>query len=109
MLSAEAHVSTERASRYLVQLCEHLDHIAGQHRHQALMHAGAPPQARTVEWSDTHGVITFDGGHCTLDATPDTLTLHVDAVDADSLHRIQVGLAHRLETIGRRDQLTVAW
>lgn len=106
MPTARTRVVTDRASRYLVQLCEHLDQM--EHRAQ---HRGAPatPGALRVEWTDVHGVITFAGGRCTLDATDDALDLHLVADDAQELSRMQTVFAARIETIGRRDNLHVAW
>jgi hypothetical protein len=109
MLTGEARVTTERANRYLVQLCEHLDQIGQHHGGRSRMHSGAPGAIPRVEWSGSHGVITFDNGQCTLDATADALTLSARAADADGLRRIQDELSRRLETIGRRDGLTVSW
>jgi hypothetical protein len=42
-------------------------------------------------------------------ATDDALILEAEATTADGLRRIQDGITRRLETIGRRDQLTVTW
>jgi hypothetical protein len=109
-LTADARVPTDRASRYLVQLCQHLDQMGNQHAHgRGARTHGEPPQVPQVEYTDDHGVITFADGRCTIDATPDALALRVEAPDAESLQNIQAGLAHRLETIGRRDKLTVTW
>jgi hypothetical protein len=99
MLIAEAHVETGRSSRYLVQLCRHVDEAARAH-----------PQMRAhVEWSDDHGVISFDWGRCTLRALPGVLTLRAEAPDEDSLRRVEHRVADRLQRIGRRDHLTVTW
>ncbi|MCA1706593.1 MAG: DUF2218 domain-containing protein [Actinobacteria bacterium] len=113
MLSAEAHVETERASRYLIQLCRHARQM-GQHRpHRPRTHDGTdtqtPPEVRHVEWSDTYGIVSLSVGRLTMQATPDTLTLHAEATTEEKLQRIQDLLARRLETIGRRDHLTVNW
>jgi hypothetical protein len=99
MLIAEARVATDRSSRYLVQLCEHVDKIARAHLQM---------QAH-VEWSDTHGVISLGWGRCTLRANPGVLTLRAEAPDEESLRRVQQRVADRLERIGRRDHLTVTW
>jgi hypothetical protein len=42
-------------------------------------------------------------------ASADALTLRVEAADDDALHRLQDGVAARLNKIGRRDQLTTIW
>jgi hypothetical protein len=99
MLIAEAHVETERSSRYLVQLCQHVDKAGRAH-----------PQMRAqVEWSDDRGVIRFHGGRCTLRALPGVLTLRAEAPDEDALRRVEQRVADRLQQIGRRDHLTVTW
>lgn len=99
MLTAEAAVETGRASRYLVQLCRHLQ-LATQ----------AHPQLRAqVDWSDDHGLISLPWGRCTLDATAHVLTLRAEAPDADSLRELQTRIADRLAQVGRRDRLTVTW
>lgn len=99
MLIAEAHVETERSSRYLLQLCQHIAKVGRAH-----------PQMRAhVDWSDDRGVIGFDWGRCTLRAVPGVLTLRAEAADEDALRRIEHRVADRLEQIGRRDHLRVAW
>lgn len=99
MLNAEAPVKTERSSRYLAQLCRHVNKAAQ-----------ANPQMQAhVEWSDTHGVISLGGGRCTLRADPGVLTLRAEAPDEEGLRRVEDRVADRLERIGRRDHLTVTW
>ena len=72
MLVAEAKVETERSSRYLVQLCRHVDAVAR-----------AQPQMQAhVEWSDDRGVISFDWGRCMLRAVPGVLTLWLSRITA---------------------------
>lgn len=108
-LSARAHVSTDRAQRYLTQLCEHVGHLGGGHRHRARAHAGASAHVQQAECDASHGVLTFDAGSCTLDATEDELVVRVLAADAAGLQSIKDALVRRLETIGRRDHLVVRW
>jgi hypothetical protein len=109
--TAEATVETDRASRYLVQLARHGSQMGRSTSHRPRTHGagGAPPDVQHTEWSDTHGIITFGWGQCTLHATPEGLTLHAQAADEQNLRRIQDGIAARLEKIGRRDQLKVTW
>ena len=106
---ARTEVSTDRASRYLLQICEHLNQISDHARHGATAHANHPLQVRRVEWTDQHGVIELPAGRCTLDATEDTLTITVAADEADELRRMQDLIATRFETIGWRDNLTLTW
>ncbi|OLZ74353.1 hypothetical protein AV521_01350 [Streptomyces sp. IMTB 2501] len=111
MPTAEALVPTDRASRYLVQLCRHLSQMRGMRHRPPVAHGGGqmPPEVRHVDYSDTHGTIRFAQGLCTLQATSDTLTLRVEADDEDAMERLRNGIAGRVEKIGRRDRLTVTW
>jgi hypothetical protein len=99
MLIAEARVATERSSRYLVQLCRHVNKVGRAH----------PQMQAHVDWSDDHGVISFDRGRCTLRADPGVLTLRAEAPDEQHLHQLQRRVADRLQQVGRRDRLTVTW
>ncbi|MFG1706547.1 DUF2218 domain-containing protein [Nonomuraea sp. M3C6] len=112
MPTAEARVTTERASRYLVQLCRH----AGQMGHGFPAHPGRGPHMGgerpknvKAEWSETDGTITVDGGTCVLRATPEALTLRIEAQDEDQMQRIQAVLTRNLTRMSRRDNLTVDW
>jgi hypothetical protein len=112
--TAQTRIPTDRAGRYLVQLCQHLNQISGHARHRGASHGGAShggarPQIRHVEWSDSHGVIEFAIGRCTLDATGDTLIVSLAAGDAIELRQMQQALTARINTIGRRDNLVVTW
>jgi hypothetical protein len=107
MPTAEARIRTDRASRYLDQLCGHTARIGGHHHHGADTAAAVMP--RRAEATGTDGVIEFDRGRCTLRATADELTLRAEANEAQHLTLIQDALADRLRLIGRRDQLTVTW
>jgi hypothetical protein len=107
--TAKTRIPTDRAGRYLVQLCQHLSQISGHARHGSATDGSGHPPIQHVEWSDSHGVIEFASGRCTLDATGDTLTVDLSADDASELLELQQMLAARLTTIGRRDNLVVAW
>ncbi len=114
MPTAHARIPTDRASRYLAQLCRHLSEL--QHHggsptgHDTEPHRGRQrPQVQHVEWSDTHGTIDLGTARLTLDATPDTLDLTLDAPDDQTLTQLGDTIAHRIRTIGRRDRLAVTW
>jgi hypothetical protein len=99
MLIAEARVATDRSSRYLGQLCQHVSLVARAH----------PQMQAHVEWSNDSGVISLGTGRCTLRADPGVLILRAEAPDEDSLHQLERHLADRLAQVGRRDQLNVTW
>ncbi|MEU2334686.1 DUF2218 domain-containing protein [Streptomyces sp. NPDC013172] len=111
MPTAEAHVPTDRASRYLVQLCRHLSQMHGMRHRPPVGHGGGqmPFEVQRVDYCDTLGTIRFVQGLCTLRATADMLVLRVEADDEDTLRRLQNGIAGRIEKIGRRDGLAVTW
>jgi hypothetical protein len=109
MPTAEARIATDRASRYLAQLCRHTD-MMGRMRHRpATAHARLMPEVRHAEWSETQGTVRFAGGRWTLDASPDALRLRVEADDEETLQRLRNSITARLEKIGRRDGLAVTW
>jgi len=118
MPSAEALIDTEHASRYLTQLCQHVTSIYAKgpalmrHRRRRQLHGGAPQSAETpprVEWTETHGTISFKGGTVTLRATPGALVLRADAETEQDLQHAQELVSGLLTRFGRRDQLTVSW
>lgn len=109
-LTAAARIPTDRASRYLAQLCRHLGQMSRmRHRLPGSQGREAPPAVEGVDWSDASGTIRFSGGTCTLSATADALAARVEADDEAALRRLLDGIARRLETIGRRDRLAVRW
>ncbi|MFF0518148.1 DUF2218 domain-containing protein [Actinomadura nitritigenes] len=113
MYASKADVPTDRAARYLTQLCKHSDHVnglAGGHADRS-GHGGngAAVHLQRVEWSDTEGVIRFAEGRCAMHATNTRLLLDAEADSPERLQRIQAAITARLERIGRRDRLTVVW
>jgi hypothetical protein len=111
MPSAEAHVQTSSAGRYLARLCQHAGKMGRPQRHRPRAHGGTggPPEVLHAECSETEGVIALSWGRCALQADPSGLTLRADAADEESLTRIQDMIAGRLEKFGRRENLSVTW
>jgi hypothetical protein len=110
MHSAEASVATDRAERYLDQLCSHL----GQMQHMRHLpkggHGGAgAPRVEHVERSPGRAEIRFADGSWTLQAAVDALVLRVEADDPASLERLKDAITARITKIGRRDGLAVTW
>ena len=117
----EASVPTGRASRYLDQLCRHTSQMVrmgrrsaigavGRHLSHRAGHAGGGmPEVKQVDYAETRGTVSFARGRWILAATPDALTLRVEAEDADALRDLREGITRRIESIGRREGLTVVW
>ncbi len=77
------------------------------------MHGGAPSALGEVrlrvEQADTHATIVFDPlGRCRMDASPDDLTVRIDAVDNQALQRIRDTIGRDLERFGRSG-LAIDW
>jgi cytochrome P450 len=109
MPSAQARIRTDRASRYLTQLCNHTAQISVLAHHNRHGDGAPATTPRHAECSDTDGVIDFDRGRCTLHATNEELILLAEADDQHDLRLIQDAIAARLQRIGRRDQLSITW
>jgi ubiquinone/menaquinone biosynthesis C-methylase UbiE len=113
MHAAEARIATDHANRYLTQLCRHAGkmggHLSSGHLSRSHHDEHTPPAVLNVEWSDTSGAIRFGEGRCMLRASDSALLLHVEATTESALRRLQHGIAHRLETFGHRERLTVRW
>jgi hypothetical protein len=110
MHTAQAHITTDRAERYLDQLCGHLGQM--QHiRHMPKTGHGAAgmPKVEHVQQAPGHAEVRFADGSWTLRAAADSLMLRVEADDPAALERLKDAIATRIAKIGRRDGLTVAW
>lgn len=102
MPTSEAHIPTERASRYLRQLCSHASRMRHGHGRN---HAGPSAEAT----SDTTGRITRGTATCDLTATPAGLVLRASADDEEQLKGLQEAVTRTVEQVGRRDGLRVLW
>ncbi|MCZ4101583.1 DUF2218 domain-containing protein [Streptomyces sp. So13.3] len=116
MHSAEAEIPTDRASRYLVQLCKHFSNKGSALRHRPRVHAGggrpvteAEAALMQVQWSETRGEVDFGWARCTLRATSTALVIQAQAQDSDSLQRAMDVVTAHLGRYSRRQPLTVRW
>ncbi|HML42370.1 MULTISPECIES: DUF2218 domain-containing protein [Hyphomicrobium] len=91
MLAAEARVSSEKASRYLVQLCKHFAHKT------------------TAEYDADQGRVDFQPGACLFRATEAQLLLMCEAETAEDLERIKLVVADHLVRFARGEDLRVEW
>jgi hypothetical protein len=88
MPSSQAEVKTASASRYLQQVCKHWSHKFA------------------VEFTPEHGRIPFDDGRvCTMDASPEALTLRLDAPDEAALERGQRVVVEHVKRFAFREDL----
>lgn len=97
--TAEAHVATRTPSRYVAQLCRHLDHTAKTR----------PELGARVEWSEDRGLADLGWGRCLIDADAEVLTLIAQADDEAALSEVQILIGALLERMGRHERLVVTW
>jgi hypothetical protein len=117
MPAAHARIETGRASRYLTQLCQHVESIysnrgplsRARHSPPAGHAQGRPAEPPRVAWTDTQGTLTFEDATITLDAEPSALILRGEAASEGSLQQAQELVTRLLTRIGRRDKLSVTW
>ncbi|WP_034260980.1 DUF2218 domain-containing protein [Actinospica robiniae] len=120
MPAAETRIPTDRAARYLEQLCSHLGSM--QHMRHLPSAASASghgnghgpgeagmPRVENVEKNGNHAVIRFADGSWDLTAHEDELLLRVEADEDAALERLKGAIAARIAKIGRRDGLSVHW
>lgn len=88
---SEARVETDRAARYIKQLCSHFDKKADS------------------EWDDHKGRTVFEFGTCEYLAEPGALLLKVEAADEALLGRTEFVVGDHLSRFGTRDQLSITW
>lgn len=88
MLATETHVATTSASRYLQQLCKHWSHKFA------------------VEFTPEKGRIPFaEDRTATLEATPETLTMRIEAADPEVLARMENVVVEHLKRFSFREDL----
>jgi uncharacterized protein len=93
MPASHATITTASASRYLQQLCKHWSHKF------------------SVEFTPEQGVIPFDATRvCRLDASPEELSLRIEAADDATVERMQgVVIDHLKRFAFREDFGEVQW
>jgi uncharacterized protein len=98
-LIAEARVETEDASRYLVELCEHLNQKA----------EAKPELGVRVAWTKGNGTVDFGWGRCAMRADEDSLSLRAEADDDDGLRQVRELISRHLQKHAGDDRLTLTW
>lgn len=115
MPNIEARIATDRPNRYLGQLCQHASAMNSRsgHRLRAGSHAQRAEDATLTvhaECTETAGVLTFNSGaRCTISATPNQLTVRIDADVEHTMNQVRDVITRDLERFGRRDGIFVSW
>jgi uncharacterized protein len=95
MFCATANVSTDKASRYLQQLCKHWSHNL-----QVTFDAN---QGRVVFPKDARGAIWEGDGIFTMTALPDTLVCGIEASEAGQLEGLKGAVERHLNRFSFRE------
>lgn len=88
---AEAQVKSDRASSYLVQLCQHFAH------------------KRPAEYDEGKGWVDFQPGLCEMRAVGDELSLRCEAHSEQTLHLVKETVEAHLARFAWREQLALSW
>jgi len=91
MFASQAEVTTDRAGRYLDQLCKHFAHKI------------------PVTLAPGRGTITFSEGECDLTSNETLLTLKVSANTADAVKQLEDVVARHLARFAFREPPVIAW
>lgn len=91
MFENKATVATDKASKYLVQLCKHFAHKV------------------EVDYTETEGTVHFPPGICWMQADAAGLTMHCRAEDLRGVLMMQGILDNHLPRFAWREELTIAW
>lgn len=88
---SKAHVNTEKASRYLQQLCKHFAHKI--------------PVTHTPEQGD----IDFNFGRCELRVAGSQLFMMASAEESENLQKVQKVISEHLKRFAFRESLQIEW
>lgn len=89
--TANAHVATDKGSRYMKALCNHFDRKA------------------TAGYTETAGHITFAFGKADIEVVDKGLHILVSAENSELLERTKSVIGSHLIRFGQKDELVVHW
>ena len=85
MYSSTARVPTTSGAKYLTQLCKHWSHKL------------------PVELTDGRGLVKFESASAEMRATPEDLTVKIEAEDPETLERMKGVVARHLDRFAFRE------
>ena len=91
MIKEEARVQTEKASKYLVQMCKHFAHKV------------------PVEFDEHSGTVDFKPGRCIMRAENDLLVMSCEAAAEQEMARIKFILDKHLLRYAWREEIEIRW
>jgi hypothetical protein len=91
MYIAETRVNSEKASRYLVQLCKHFAHKT------------------PAEYDETQGRVDFQPGLCLMSAADNELVVRCEAGTEPALARVKSIVEDHLVRFAWREKIGLSW
>ena len=91
MHNAHATIRSEKADRYLVQLCKHFAHKI------------------PATWDGGKGHADFGFGTCAMSAEDGVLTLECKAPEAEGLGRVKYIVEDHIVRFGWKEEISVSW
>lgn len=91
MIQREASIKSEKASRYLMQLCKHFAHKA------------------PVEFDETKGRVEFPFGLCLMQAEGGLLTLNCESPSPEAFARMRFVLDDHVKRFAWKEELELQW
>ena len=91
MVAANVTIETEKASRYLQQLCKHFAHKVD------------------VTFDPNQGSVSFPFGQCEMKADDSKLHVTLECENEDHLQRAMFVVTDHVKRFGFREELSVDW
>ncbi|WP_158045344.1 DUF2218 domain-containing protein [Skermanella pratensis] len=91
MFTSTSHVATDKAERFMTQLCKHF-----AHKIPATLENGS-------------GRIQFEAGICLLEPGPEFLTLRVEAGSEDQRNTVEDVVKRHLERFMWKEPAEITW
>lgn len=91
MISSTTGFASDRAGRYLVQLCKHFAHKV------------------PAEYDESRGRVDFPWGVCRLQADGGRLAVTCEAADTEALKRVEAVVTDHVERFAWREKPRMDW
>lgn len=91
MLTSTTYVKTDKATKYVAQLCKHFKHKV------------------PAQYTEAHGQVDFQPGDCELNADPTGLHIRCSTDDENNLGRLEFILEDHLKRFAWREDVEIIW
>lgn len=110
MIRSAARLESDRAGRYLVQLCKHFAHkVPARYEPAPPARGGKRHGAEGAEADSLAGTVDFPWGVCRLLSRPGSLEMTCEAAEPEALRRIEHVVTDHVERFAWRDKPRLDW